>query len=75
MPAMVRRVAEGILRPEGTAQIELGVAFVGETEAAMKLNGPVAGKGKGLAGFGFRHSQRHFGVFSLIEQRRRVVDV
>ena len=75
MPAMVRRIAESILCPEGTAQIELGVAFVGESETAMKLNRPVTGKGKGLAGFGFRHSQRHLGVFSLVEQRRRVVDV
>ena len=41
---MVGRVAKPGLQPDAAAQVELGVAVVGEAEAAVELHRAVAGE-------------------------------
>ena len=54
-PPLVRGVAEPGLQPERAAQVELGVAVVGEAEAAVELHRAVASEAERVAGLGFTY--------------------
>ena len=78
MPSMMDGVAEGVLRPERAAQVELGIALPGEAEAAVKLDSPITGKGVRITRLRLGHAQRHLDLRrggSRLDQRGRMVDV
>ena len=75
LPPVMGCIAKRILQPERAAQIELGVAIIGEAEAAVELDGAVSCEDKTVARLHFRHPQRDLGVLAGGEQRCCVVKV
>ena len=54
---VVHRIAELELAPQGTPEIELRVTLVGESEAAVKLDGTITGESKRVTSLGLGHAQ------------------
>ncbi len=82
MFAVMGAVAVLLLAPQGAAAKQLGIAIVGEAKGAMKLYGPVGGKGEGLRRLGLGHAYGHFtaparpaGRICHIEHGGRVIEV
>ena len=66
-----------LLTPLGAADIELGIALVGKTHAAVKLHSPVARVEQGFGGMRLGHAAGNFRVpvqRGIGHQGRRVVN-
>ena len=60
---VVDGIAKGVLCPERAPEIQLGIALPGKAEAAVELNGTVAGERKRITRLSFGHPQRGFHIF------------
>ena len=64
--SVIGRITELILTPQGPAQEQLGIAFVGESKTAVKLHRAVAGKSKSVTALRLGHTQGPLNFFGIV---------
>ena len=67
METMVLRIAELMLCPLGSSNIQLSIAVIGETHSTMELNGSVTRKEERVIGLHFGHSASDLGMSAKIK--------